>query len=216
MNLLSPLTCGSALVQRFLYWGTPKWPFPPGLGPLRALSFIHFGRWVIIPKGKFPRLSPEQPKETLAHDYLLFASNYNGQWDQYIDAFSDALSTGLDLMWKGSVNWVPSTYVGGLKRYIRWHQIKRGVVPTDHFYCAYPHASTSDVKAALDLCDAVADFKRVTPGGETDDALVERFQALVRSQQQCLGALGPPTLDADVLTKELTNLEEPVTAPPFR
>src|SRR6185436_18136951 len=126
---------------------------PSRLDGLFQLSFIHFAQWVIIPRHKLPHLAAEQPRENLAYDYLYFASNYNGHWDQYIDAFSDVVDGGLDGMWEGSVNWVPAANVAGLKRYIRWHQIKHGVVPADHYYCAYPEATTSDVKSALELMD---------------------------------------------------------------
>ena len=30
---------------------------------------------------------------------MLFCSNFNGTWDQYIDAFADGIPNGLDLFW---------------------------------------------------------------------------------------------------------------------
>ena len=30
---------------------------------------------------------------------MLFCSNFNGTWDQYIDAFADGIPGGLDLLW---------------------------------------------------------------------------------------------------------------------
>jgi hypothetical protein len=218
MNLLSPLAWGSALEDRAVYWALPTWLFKSRLEGLLELSFIHFARWVIVPKGGLPRLSEEQPREHLAYDYLYFASNYNGQWDHYIDAFSDVVAGGLDGMWHGSVNWVPATYVAGLKRWVRWHQIKRGIVPTDHYYCAYPHATTTDIKGALQLCDALVVFQKECAAqspDETDDAFMARFHSLLIRVQHCLGSSGPPMVDADVVAKQLGGLEEPITPPPF-
>jgi hypothetical protein len=215
MNLLSPIAWGSALKDHVIYWALPKWPFKARLEGLLELSFIHFARWVIVPKDGFPRLSEDQRREALAYNYLYFASNYNGQWDQYIDAFSDVVDSGLDGMWEGSLNWVPATYVSGLKRYIRWHQIKRGVVPTDHYYCAYPLATTTDIKSALELCDALVAYRSEQPEGESDDAFMKRFQALVVRVQQCLGSCGPAMVDADVVAAQV-DLFDPVTPPPFR
>ena len=57
------------------------------------LSFIHFARWVVVPRHKFPRLSENQPEEHLHYDYLLFFSNFNGTWNQYIDAFPTSSPT---------------------------------------------------------------------------------------------------------------------------
>ena len=120
-------------------------------------------------------------------------------------------------MWEGSLNWVPAANVGGLKRYIRWHQIKRGVEPTDHYYCAYPHATTTDIKSALELCDALVAFRRAAPeGGESDEAFMARYRAMLGRVQQCLGSSGPVMIDAEQLAKAEANLLEPVTPPPFR
>jgi hypothetical protein len=215
MNLLSPISWGSAFKDHIIYWALPRWPFNSRLEGLLELSFIHFARWVVIPKGSFPRLSDEQPKEELAYDYLYFASNYNGHWDQYIDAFSDVVDGGLDGMWEGSLNWVPATYVGGLKRYIRWHQVKRGIDPTDHYYCAYPRVTTTDIKSALELCDALVAFRAESPVAEADEDFLKRFQALLGRVQQCLGEHGPPMADADQVAKRC-DFEEPITPPPFR
>jgi hypothetical protein len=216
MNLLSPIAWGSAFRDRIDYWALPKWPFSAKLEGLLELSFIHFARWVIVPKDGLPHLSDEQPREELAYDYLYFSSNYNGQWDQYIDAFSDVVSVGLDGMWTGSLNWVPATYVAGLKRYIRYHQIKQGVEPTDHYYCAYPEATTTDIKSALALCDALVAFRGASIAGEADDAFMARFRALLGRIQLYLGSSGPAPVDADVVAKEVAGLTDPVTPPPFR
>jgi hypothetical protein len=215
MNLLSPLAWGHALADRIVYWALPTSLFKYKLEGLLELSFIHFARWVIVPKDGLPRLSEEQPREALAYDYMYFASNYNGQWDQYIDAFSDVVNEGLDGMWGGSLNWVPAEYVSALKRWIRWHQIKRGVVPTDHYYCAYPESTSSDIKSALELCDALVAFRGEGRGGETDDQYMRRFGALLTKVQLCLGGSGPALVDADTVAKG-ANFEEPITPPPFR
>src|ERR1700679_3774272 len=71
--------------------------------PLQAdvvnLSFIHFARWVVIRRNAFPYLGGNQEREQIKYDYLLFFSNFNGTWNQYIDAFSAVLSDGLNKIW---------------------------------------------------------------------------------------------------------------------
>ena len=47
-----------------------------------------------MPRGGFPYLGGKQKKEALQYDYLFFFSNFNGTWNQYIDAFSAVLSSG--------------------------------------------------------------------------------------------------------------------------
>ena len=72
------------------------------LGPLQQdlinLSFIEFAHWVVLPRKRLPFLGKGQFKEDLQYDYLLFFSNFNGTWNQYIDAFSAVLSQGLNLV----------------------------------------------------------------------------------------------------------------------
>jgi len=122
---------------------------------LKNLSFIHFARWVIIPRSSFPRLSEKQPEENLRYDYLLFFSNFNGTWNQYIDAFSAVLSKGLDLIWRWSEKYPGSTPVSPFKVYIARVQFD-----TDYYYNAYPKSSTNDVKAANRVQDAVREFEK--------------------------------------------------------
>jgi len=115
--------------------------------PLQAdlinLSFIEFARWVIIPRRGFPCLGNGQPEEELKYDYLLFFSNFNGTWNQYIDAFSAVLSKGLNLIWRWSEKFPGSVPVTLFKEYIARVQFD-----TDYYYTAYPQATANDVKSA--------------------------------------------------------------------
>jgi hypothetical protein len=120
---------------------------------LKELSFIHFARWVVIRRDAFPNLAPAQPREQLQYDYLLFFSNFNGTWNQYIDAFSSVLYQGLDAIWRWSEKYPGSRPVTDFKRYISLVQFD-----TDYYYNVYPHAATNDVKAALRVDQALTAF----------------------------------------------------------
>jgi len=108
---------------------------------------------VCIRRTEFPRLSDQQPAEDLRYDYLLFFSNFNGTWNQYIDAFSAVLYQGLDLIWRWSERYPGSRPVTGFKRYISLVQFD-----TDYYYNVYPYSATNDVKAALRVRDALERF----------------------------------------------------------
>jgi hypothetical protein len=113
--------------------------------PLQLTSstvLYSFARWVVVKRHKFPRLSEKQPEEHLHYDYLLFFSNFNGTWNQYIDAFADVLSNGLNLIWRWSAKFPGSRPVTAFKRYIALVQFD-----TDYYYVAYPRATANDVKA---------------------------------------------------------------------
>jgi hypothetical protein len=120
---------------------------------LKNLSFIHFARWVIVKHDQFPHLDSKQPAEDLQYDYLIFLSNFNGTWNEYIDAFSAVLFKGLNTIWRWSEKFPGSVPVTPFKVYIGQVQFD-----TDYYYNAYPRAATNDVKAAIRVQDAFKQF----------------------------------------------------------
>jgi len=97
MNTITPMKVRNTWIVRlfFFLFGLIK-PLQSGL---IELSFIHFARWVIINHNQFPRVTARKQKENLQYDYLFFFSNFNGTWNQYIDAFSAVLSSDLNAIW---------------------------------------------------------------------------------------------------------------------
>lgn len=148
------------------------------------LSFIHFARWVLIKRQGFPRLSEAQPEERLSYDYLMFFSNFNGTWNQYIDAFADVLNDGLDLIWRWSEKFPRARPVTPFKRYISMVQFD-----TDYYYTAYPRATTNDVKAAHRVCAALEDLGKGSTQMTAADFNQAYLQFLIKVQKD-LGATG--------------------------
>jgi hypothetical protein len=151
MNAITPMKPWKTPILRLFFFvlGLIK----PLQKDLKDLSFIHFARWVSIGRNAFPHLSAEQPREELKYDYLFFFSNFNGTWNQYIDAFSAVLYKGLDAIWMWSEKYPGSRPVTNFKRYIALVQFD-----TDYYYNVYPHAATNDVKAALRVQKALTAF----------------------------------------------------------
>lgn len=89
----------------------------PGL--LSGISTIHFASWTIIDDGK----------------RLLFQSNYDGSWENYIGDFVDKAASGLDAIWENCIGYPKggSRDIAAFKRVIRCHQVQ-----SDVFYSAYP------------------------------------------------------------------------------
>src|SRR5277367_802601 len=141
MNAITPMKPWKTWVLRLIFFilGHVK----PLQNDLINLSFIEFARWVVIPRNKFPFLDDGQVKEELKYDYLLFFSNFNGTWNQYIDAFSAVLAKGLNLIWRWSEKFPGSVPVTLFKEYIARVQFD-----TDYYYTAYPQAAANDVKSA--------------------------------------------------------------------
>ncbi len=153
---------------------------------LTDLSFIHFARWVIIKRDAFPRLGSTQPREKLHYDYLLFESNFNGDWEKYIGAFSDVIPGGMDNIWRWSVRYPSSRPITPFLNYIRNCQYD-----TDHYYSAYPGASTNDIRGALALQKALGDFAKNTASASPEE-FARSYARFVNQVQNCIATTGAP------------------------
>jgi hypothetical protein len=182
MNAITPMKPWKTPLLRILFFvfGAIK----PLQADLKNLSFIHFARWVIVRRDEFPHISGEQPDEHLRYDYLFFFSNFNGTWNQYIDAFSAVLSNGLNLIWRWSEKFPGSVPVTPFKNYIRVVQFD-----TDYYYNCYPKATTNDVKAALRVQDALDDFRKTSQTLPPEE-FKKAFQAFLVQVQADLGSTG--------------------------
>lgn len=154
------------------------------------LSFIHFARWVIVPRNRFPFLANGQHKEQLQYDYLLFFSNFNGTWNQYIDAFSAVLSKGLNATWRWSEKYPGSVPVTPFKEYIARVQFD-----TDYYYSAYPDAAINDVKAAHQVQTAF-DTLATNSAHMQPDEFQRAYLRFLISVQTNLGETGQAPVNA--------------------
>jgi hypothetical protein len=132
---------------------------------LRKLSFIHFARWCIV--RDIPYNGPPQERETLNYNYLLFESNFNGTWDQYIDAFSHIVPAQMKMVWGSSWGFPGPVPVGPFKDYIR-----RNEYEANHYYSAYPDATTTMIASSLTLEERFAEFDARAQG--LDDAQLQQ------------------------------------------
>ena len=182
MNVITPMKPWKTWVLRGLFF--LLWNIKPLQKDLINLSFIEFARWVVLPRGRFPFLGHGQVKEELKYDYLLFFSNFNGTWNQYIDAFSAVLSRGLNMIWRWSEKFPGSVPVTPFKEYIARVQFD-----TDYYYNSYPHAATNDIKAALRVQDAIDQFAKTSQSLTPGDFAKAYVEFLVKVQPD-LGSTG--------------------------
>ena len=154
MNVVTPMRPWLTWINRALFMLSRA--LPSSLKGLLGLSIIHFARWVIIRRNQWTDLG--QGKQALKNDYMLFCSNFNGTWDQYIDAFSDGIPDGLDLLWYSSTSYPHSIPITPFKNYIRTNQID-----TDYYYNSVPGAAQRDIKAALRIRRAILDLMEKQP-----------------------------------------------------
>jgi len=101
-------------------------------GSLSDISSIHFARWQIINKGK----------------ELLFFSNFDGTWENYLSDFVDRACIGLTLIWSNTIEF-PRTFFWAtagaadeerFKNWTRKYQVK-----TDIWYSAYKNLTVKNI-----------------------------------------------------------------------
>jgi len=101
-------------------------------GNLAGIPSIHFARWVIVDEGR----------------RLVFFSNFDGSWDNYLGDFIDKSHSGLTAVWSNCVGFPRTTGLTGggatneqqFKAYSRDSQI-----PTQVWYSAYRWLSVSNI-----------------------------------------------------------------------
>jgi hypothetical protein len=180
MNVLTPSPPRRTWINRLIFMVSRG--RPATLGGLLGLSLIHFARWVIVRRDQWPDLG--QGPQRLTYDYMIFCSNFNGTWDQYIDAFSDGIPNGLNLFWYSATKYPKSIPITPFKNYISHNQLDTG-----YYYNATPGAAQRDVKAALWVYDAVLDLER-RHATETPEQFAESYRKALVSVQGALGDQG--------------------------
>jgi hypothetical protein len=147
ITVLTPIKREGPLVLMAVFWAGRH--IKETLKKLEQLSFIHYARWAVV--DRFPDLDGG---EELGHDYLLFESNFNGTWDQYIDAFSEVVPFRMKAIWGTSYGFPGPDPVEPFKEYIR-----RNEYVANHYWSAYPGATTTEIISAEHVEAALDEFR---------------------------------------------------------
>jgi len=181
MNVITPIPPSRTWLQRLIFMFARA--LPGTLSGLLGLELIHFARWVLIKRDQWPPGESGKPK--LQYDYMLFCSNFNGTWDQYIDAFADGIPNGLDLFWYTSIKYPQSIPVTQFKNYIAANQFH-----TNYYYNATPGSAQRDLKSALKLYAELKSLADVYKGGPSAQNFAREYRKSLARVQNCLGSPG--------------------------
>ncbi len=101
-------------------------------GELMGIPTIHFARWVLLDNNK----------------QVLFFSNFDGSWQQYLGDFIDKSGWGLTGIFSNTENFPTCRYLfwGGAydeEHFLAWSRYYQ--VPTQVWYCAYPNLSIKNI-----------------------------------------------------------------------
>lgn len=101
-------------------------------GKLLNIPTIHFARWVLFDNDK----------------HVLFFSNFDGSWQQYLGDFIDQSGWGLSGIFSNTVNFPKTKFMvtGGAydeEHFLAWSRSTQ--IPTQVWYSAYPHLSIKNI-----------------------------------------------------------------------
>ncbi|GAA3604212.1 hypothetical protein GCM10022223_19830 [Kineosporia mesophila] len=153
-------------VLRLKSWSGPD-------STLRRLSFIHVAYWVMV--DRFPGESRKR-----RYSYLMFVSNFNGSWLDYIDAFSRATPQKMVLLWGSAFGFPGPMPPRPFTDYIRGNDWRLA-----HYFSAYPGATATEIASALRVRAGLTE--RLPRPQELDDAqLVRAWRGLLADVQRDL------------------------------
>jgi Dyp-type peroxidase family len=140
-HMISVTTISPHLFRRFI--SLPAGLYAAGLsvragmfklGFLADLGTIHFLQWSCVPRtGKF-----------------VFVSDYDGSWQSYLEDAITLLATGATGIWSNTLgfprtNWLFFDGAADGDRFKRF--VRRTMIPPRFWYSAYPHLTTTDIRA---------------------------------------------------------------------
>ncbi len=110
-------------------------------------KFIYYVRWAI-----FREFAPNEKKK---YSYLLFESNFDIPWRQYIDAFAYVIPKDIRVIWGRGFAFPGPPPAEPLKRWIAMNSLEGG-----HYHSAYPQASVKMTMAALEAHERLRELEQ--------------------------------------------------------
>jgi hypothetical protein len=157
LTAIGPLKPGIRLVQLRIGFFLRRY-FPPFRNArardLRRLSFVHFARWALITSLPGPDGTSHRPLRPV---YLYFESNFNGGFEEYIDAFAYVLTKRMRELFGAVYNFPGPMPAEPFKAFIRRHDYE-----CEHFYSAYNDTTATDVWRALKVAEEFELLQRDT------------------------------------------------------
>jgi hypothetical protein len=174
LTALTPLPFRHALILRLAFAKTKLLPGSEVTG-LAELAFVHFARWTFLPL-------PREARRRRGDRCLLFESNFNGSFAEYLDAFATQLKQHMRRIWKGCYGGPDMASTTIFREYARRHESA-----AEYYYCPYATATVREINAALSLADRVE--RLVSRAASSVEA--ERLRAGVEELLAGLGRTRP-------------------------
>jgi len=138
---------------------------------LRKLSFIDYARWSLVKE--FPRVGKPQGKDPRRRHHMMFESNFNGTWNQYIEAFAQVIPLNIKLFWGSSIKFPGPLPTVPLLAWVDRHHFE-----VQYFDTAVDTATATVVASALTLETKLRAFARDSEGLDAE-TFQERYQTFL-------------------------------------
>lgn len=171
MTLLTRLQIWGAPYLRALLW-LIRHLHP--LSKARALSFIHFAHFSVL-KGLQPAGGARDGSRQ--SNYLLFESNFNGIWQEYIEAFCQVINTDINALMTCAEGFPGLMPARGFREFMEHHELT-----ANHYYSAYPEQSATVIRAAQELEPRLARLARIA-ARKDDDQFADAWQEFLAQRQ---------------------------------
>ncbi|MDC0709474.1 hypothetical protein POL68_13465 [Stigmatella sp. ncwal1] len=134
-------------------------------GELGGIQGIHFARWVFLPDEE-----DNGARGTRKKYRLLFFSNYDGSWEDYLGNFVDRASIGLTSIWCNTegfprthwvpwIQWkklrIPRLELGAAREDAFKHWVRQAQVYTEAWFSRNPDMSVSNILNDREICSKV-------------------------------------------------------------
>jgi len=168
ISMAVALRFGGAAWLKFLFLCGRRIPKIPE--PMYKLAFIHFLRWTIlerVPDGEGGTTKLEPP-------CLLYEGDFEGNIFQYVDTFIQAVPVREWAVWNRGFSF---PHIRPVARFARWCH-GQNVIP-EHYWFAYPDATTKMVGSGLKVSEELARFEAAIDSAATDEEWYELFEQLL-------------------------------------
>jgi hypothetical protein len=135
LTAVTPIIPGHRAQLRQVLAGLAQRMGSGGPTALDEIGTVHFARWAVLPTGDDA-------------GSLLFTSNFDGPWENYIEDFAAKSAPTFDAIYCHCRDWPPNGArdVNAFKAYVRQYEVQAEV-----YYRAYPMATVQQVRSALRL-----------------------------------------------------------------
>lgn len=142
---------------------------------MRRQQFIHFCHWMLVTHVP----SAEGGRRRLPQPALWFESNYDGDVVRYMDTFARIMP------WRMRAAWTPTVGFPDMFPAKGFHEWTiDNAYPTNHYWSAYPQATTRDVGRSLRVLDALEELP--DPDDVGADAFAAAWASFVSDRQRDL------------------------------